>query len=427
MKPYIFLLLIISALPILTACQGNSTSSRGASISGGDDLPPSPTITGWITQLGAETLGAKSNANDMCWALTTDSEGNTYCGGATTGALGESSGGGTDAFVMKLNPSGEVVWIRQLGAITSPDGTLGYDGCRGIAVDSDSNVYCGGFSEGALGESNGGSRDAFVMKLNPSGEVVWIRQLGAITSPDGKSSGDDECNGIAVDSDSNVYCGGTTQGALGEPSGGSNDAFVMKLNPSGEVAWIRQLGAITSPDGKSSGDDECLGIAVDSDSNVYCGGATTGALGESSGGDRDAFVMKLNLSGEVVWIRQLGAITSPDGKSSGDDECLGIAVDSDSNVYCGGITTGALGELSGGDRDAFAMKLNPSGEVAWIRQLGAISSPGGKSSGFDKCFGIAVDSDSNVYCGGNTTGALGEPSGGISDAFVMKLKPDGTF
>ena len=78
--------------------------------------------------------------------------------------------------------------------------------------------------------------DAFVTKLNAAGSaLVYSTYLGG--------SGDDDGNGIAVDSSGNAYVTGYTdstnfptanafQAAFG---GGSGDAFVTKLNAAGSA------------------------------------------------------------------------------------------------------------------------------------------------------------------------------------------------
>jgi len=421
----------------------NIKGSIGAS-SGSDSSPAGP--ASFALQLGATASvpGGNVSLSDWCNAVAVDSSGNVYCAGATYSALGEANGGGRDAFVMKLNSSGVVQWIRQLGAVTSvPGGDKSQlDQCGGVAVDSSGNVYCAGTTYGgSLGEANGGGghADAFVMKLNSSGVVQWIRQLGAVTSvPGGDKSGNDSCNGVTVDSSGNVYCAGYTDGSLGEANGGGGnaDAFVMKLNSSGVVQWIRQLGATTSvPGGNTSVGDACNAVTVDGSGNVYCAGSTGSSLGEANGGggQNDAFVMQLNSSGVVQWIRQLGAVTSvPGGNTSGNDYCSGVTVDSSGNVYCAGLTQGSLGEANGGggSADAFVMKLNSSGVVQWIRQLGATTSvPGGDTSQFDQCMGVTVDGSGNVYCAGYTSSSLGEAEGGggNGDGFAMKLDSSGSL
>jgi Tfp pilus assembly protein PilZ len=318
-------------------------------------------------------------------------------------------------------------WAKQLGAVTAGGNASQYDNCSGVAVDGSGNVYCAGYTDSSLGEANGGSYDAYVMKLNSAGQVQWITQLGAVTAvPGGDTSHRDYCNGVAVDGNGNVYCAGQTFGSLGEVNGGNSDAFVMKLNSSGQVQWIRQLGAVTVG-ANALGYAQCYGVAVDGSGNVYCAGDTMGSVGEANGGGYDAFVLKLNSSGQVQWITQLGAVTVGAGASL-DDRCDGVAVDGNGNVYCAGQTSGSLGEANGGNYDAFVLKLNSSGQVQWITQLGAVTAvPGGDTSQFDFCSGVAVDGSGNVYCAGQTWGSLGEANGGSFDAFVMKLDSSGTL
>ena len=280
----------------------------------------------------------------------------------------------------------------------------------------------------------GGGADAFVMKLNSSGAIQWVTQLGdTTTAAGGSNSGSDSCEGVAVDGGGNVYCAGVAYYSdLGEVNGGFGDAFVMKLNSDGAIQWVTQLGdTTTAAGGDNSGWDTCEGVAVDDDGNVYCAGKTSGDLSEGNGGggSDDAFVMKLNSSGAIQWVTQLGATTKVDGgENSGSDICKGVTVDDSGNVYCAGYTGGDLGEANAGSMDVFVMKLNSSGVTQWVTQLGATTkADGGDNSGFDICSDVAVDGSGNVYCAGYTAGDLGEVNGGGTDAFVMKLNSDGTF
>ena len=40
-----------------------------------------------------------------------------------------------------------------------------------IELASSGNIYCAGYTEGALGEANGGNDDAFILKLTSDGEL----------------------------------------------------------------------------------------------------------------------------------------------------------------------------------------------------------------------------------------------------------------
>ncbi len=64
---------------------------------------------------------------------------------------------------------GELVWATQLGRDTKgfPGGdNAGWDECNSVVVDNPGSVYCAGFTESAIGETNGGVVDAFVIKLS---------------------------------------------------------------------------------------------------------------------------------------------------------------------------------------------------------------------------------------------------------------------
>ena len=395
----------------------------------------------WVTQLGATTLGFSGGNNsetDRCYSVAVDDSGNIYCAGYTDGALGEANGGGNDAFVMKLNSSGTIQWVTQLGDTTlgfSEGDNAGYNICYSVALDDSGNIYCAGSTTGDLGEASGGNNDVFIMKLNSSGDIEWVTQLGGTTTANGGSnSGGEICDSIALDASGNIYCGGSTNGGLGEAYGGGNyDAFVMKLNSSGDIEWVTQLGGTTiASGGNNSGDEACHSIAVDASGNSYCAGYTSGALGEANGGGADAFVMKLNSSGDLQWVKQLGGTTiASGGNNSGNEVCDSIALDASGNSYCAGYTEGAFGEMNGGGKDAFVMKLDSSGDLQWVTQLGdtTLGFSGGDNSGNDRCYSVALDASGNIYCAGYTEGALGETNGetngGSYDVFIMKLTSDG--
>ena len=298
-----------------------------------ETIPSSP----FVFQLGGVTTasGGDNSGEDYCYSVAVDDSGNSYCAGITSGALGEAKGGDYDAFIMKLNSSGDLQWVTQLGGttlgVTGGDNS-GFDSCSSVAVDDSGSVYCAGSTTGALGEANGGSYDAFIMKLNSSGAIQWVTQLGGVTTATGgNNSGYDSCSSVAVDDSGSVYCAGRTFGAMGEANGGDYDAFIMKLNSSGDLQWVTQLGGTTTANGgDNSGDDRCLSVAVDDSGNIYCAGYTDGALGEANGsdGDKDAFIMKLNSSGDLQWVIQLGGTTTANGgDNSGNDRCSSVAVD----------------------------------------------------------------------------------------------------
>lgn len=373
---------------------------------GTDTIPTTP----WLVQLGASTAPNSGSGMDACSSIATDSSGNVYCSGQTTGALGEVNAGGADTFVMKVDASGKLEWLTHLGANTGSGSRTGNDACSDIAIDSSGNVYCGGATSGDLAETVTGSQDAFLTKLNSKGEFQWFRQLGSTTSPSGDS---DSCSGIAVSSSGNIYCGGTTDGTLGASNAGGNDVFVAKFNSDGTHQWTSQHG--------SSGNDSCKRIALDSQENVYCAGTTNGVVtGFNAGGD-DLLIVKFDSSGTFQSAIQEG--------SSATDECNDIVIDSNNNIICSGYTDGNLGETNSGtnSNDTFIAKYDSNGVKSWITQLGSTTGSG-DNTGDDKCVAVALSGSGDIYCGGETNSALtGTYGGGTKDAFLLKVNASGSL
>jgi hypothetical protein len=314
-----------------------------------------------------------------------------------------------------------------------------------IAVDSAGNAYVTGYT----GSTNfptanplqptygGGSSDAFVAKLNPSGSaLVYSTYLGGRKLDTGY--------GIAVDSTGNAYIMGYTQstdfpvtpGAFRKMcNSGCGDTFVAKINSAGSaLAYSTYLGGGLIP---NNPDETGGGIAVDGAGNAYVTGGTgstdfpvtPGAFqttcngGSNCAADGDAFVSKLNPTGSaLVYSTYLGGSNSDFGST--------IAVDSAGSAYVTGYTGSTnfptanplQPTYGGGSSDAFVAKLSPSGSsMVYSTYLGGSELDGGN--------GIAVDGSGNAYLAGITSSTdfptmnpLQSTSGGGGyDAFVAKL------
>jgi uncharacterized protein (TIGR03437 family) len=330
----------------------------------------------------------------------------------------------------------------------------------GIAVDPAGNAYVAGWTSSVnfptaspLQAGNaGGTYDAFVAKLSPSGTVLYSTYLGG--------NGWDFAFGIAVDASGNAYVAGSThstnfpatpgafqpayRGSLADcPDPQCGHAFVAKLNPTGSaLVYSTYLG------GGGGAPDAALCIAVDSSGSAYVSGwtanpdfpVTPGAVQTSFAsyvaGRRtsNAFVTKLNPSGSgLVYSTYLGGANP----GSSGDWALGIALDASGNVYVTGgtdstnfpMTPGAFQPVhkGTGNANAFVSKINAAGSALVYSTY--LSGSGSDSMGV----GIAADASGNAIVAGLTSSTdfpTANPyqaaNAGGQDAFVTKLNASGS-
>ena len=386
-----------------------------------------PLIIVFSTYLGGSTYESSFIAVDSEGAIYVT--GNTYADDFPThNPFQGSQKGGGDVFITKINASGsEFVYSTYLGGSDE-------DGGSGIAVDSEGTAYVTGSAksndfplQNPIPGAYTGERDAFITKVSSSGSVlVYSTYLGG--------SEYDISHDITVDSEGAVYVTGISfstdfptqnpiQGSFG---GGLWDAFITKINPSGNaLVYSTLLGG--------SSFDSCYGIAVDSEGAVYVTGYSYSTdfpthnpiQGNYGGGWGDIFVTKINASGSALaYSTFLGGA---------DEECgKGIAVDSDGSAYVVGDTKSvdfpikkAIQANNAGDRDAFITKINTAGNAfVYSTYLGGSDEDAGTD--------ITVDSEGNAFTTGFTK-SYNFPTqnpilgcrGGEEDAFITKVNTAG--
>jgi hypothetical protein len=286
-----------------------------------------------------------------------------------------------------------ISWSTYWGGSVSPQGE---DDGYGIAADNNGNVYVTGYTycidfPATFGLTGGppftlkGTVDGFLIKLNPSGTVAWATYIGG--------SSLDYCTAVAVDpAGSAVYVTGYTgSGDFPTTTGAYDtnlvgyDAFVMKFASSGSLSWSTFLGGNSSDFGQA--------IALDSSLNVYVAGYTYSTNFPIVGGFKatastlpDGFVAKINPGGTaLVWSSYLGG--------NNTDVIYGLAVDTTGAVYATGYTystdfpvSAGLFTTIKGTEDAFLTKINPTGAtLAWSTYLGGTNS--------DYAYGVCVTTD----------------------------------
>jgi PKD repeat protein len=316
------------------------------------------------------------------------------------------------------------------------------DYATAVAADSSGNAYITGWTQswdfpsrttgGCLSTVFGYSacEDAFVVKLDPAGQLVYATFLG------GSSPGWDEARGIAVTSGGEVVVTGGTDstdfpatarfGSMapkrGAPAEGVpvGSVFITRLRASGgDLAYSVIL--------RGSGDDEVSGLALGPDGSAWVTGLTdsadfpvVAAFQPTRLGRINTFVTRLQPDGSALaFSTYLGG--------SADDYANGVAVDALGNGYVVGHSTSPDFPLSNAFQTtvggAFVTKLNPSGGLLYSTYLGGQS---------DAAYGVTVDPAGSACVVGLTYSPdfpllhpIQASLGGIGNAFVTKFTPAG--
>lgn len=372
-------------------------------------------------------------------AIASDPAGNVYIAGWTdsanfpvANALQASSGGGNDAFVLKLNPAGNtLLYATFLGG-------SGDDRAFGIAVDSAGEATVVGWTQStnfptasaAQSSLRGGSgQDAFVAKLNSSGSAfIFSTYLGGSSA--------DAANAVAISALGAICVVGDTlsgdfpTATAQQPNyAGAQDAFVTVYSASGAITYSSFLGG--------SGQDHGAAITVDGSANIVVAGSTysidfpvANPIQARNNGGQDAFVSKFSPAGALLFSSYLGG---SGGSPSFPEEASGVAVDTSGYLYLAGTTpsqnfptAASLQQPHPYGTDIFLAKLDPVNAILiYSTYLGG--------SGYDVANALAVDAFGRAYVAGQTTSwdfptvnpyqaAL---AGGI-DGFLLQVSPDGS-
>jgi hypothetical protein len=332
-----------------------------------------------------------------------DAPGNVYMAGGFGGradfdpgqdSANLTSAGGVDAFVCKLNTSGNLVWAIQIGG-------TGADTAQYVTVDALGNVYVTGSFSGTVDFDPGpgtaslsaqAGTDAFVAKYDVAGNYVWAVSFAESDNSTGKA--------VGVDVNGNVYVTGNFSGTISFTTGdsytslGGNDVFICKLNATGSLEWGDRIG------GNSL--DNAMGIVADASGNVFaCGNFENGTIDLDPGPDSAnylagtsiTYLVKLNATGGLVWAIRSFARNAND-----------LKMDAAGNLFmAGGI--GGITDMDPGPGTAnigtprtltdYFWELTGDGNYVLAKSYPGIHRAGDARS-------VNVDATGNIYTAGGT-------------------------
>ena len=245
-------------MPVVNASQGTNAGGIDAFVAKFIPTNASGTEQIYLTYLGG-------SGDDIGNGIAVDAGGSAYVTGSTTssnlpaagtGPFQPASGGGTDAFLVKLNnpTSGSSValtYSTYLGGSGTDDGlAVSVDSLQGARVTgyTDSSNF---HTQAPVQVSLGGGTDAFAARIDTTATTATA--AGHYSTFLG-GSGNDRGTGIAVDPQGASYVAGETassnfpkQNPFQSSLNGSSDAFVTKLGSS--VTLSIAAAATPSPTG----------------------------------------------------------------------------------------------------------------------------------------------------------------------------------
>ena len=330
-----------------------------------------------------------------------------YTGNIAETGLPDYHGGFEDAWVLKLDPVGNELWEKCLGGSAQEE-------ANSIVLTKDTG-YCVAIRseswDGDVTGYHGGGSDAWIVRLTAAHQIQWEHNIGG-------SNWDDPLS-LTATTDGGFAFAGYTESNDGDVTGHhggdtieNDDAWVVKLNDSGTILWQRCLGGL--------GRDWATGIVQAPDGGYAISGLTNSRDGDVSGfhgGSLDAWVAKLDSVGTLQWQRCLG------GDSS--DWAEAIALTHDSGFILAAVTaSNNTGDVSGyhGDTDAWVVKLSATGTIQWQKCLGG--------SHQEKAWSIAATADGGYLLGAETGSDDGQVSGnhgGRADIWLVKLDDTGAI
>ncbi len=325
-----------------------------------------------------------------------------------------------DADAISINDAGELVMKTSLGEVRQKAPVSYADGRPIESFFKQSGDGTIGFDVQVQPEKE--------LRIDPS--IIWATYYGgnsndldAFCSTD--VNGNVYLTGVTY-SNSDISSGGGFQNIFG---GGSNDAFLVKFDSSGNRIWATYYGG--------NGFDYGTSSIVDGNGNIYLAGLTSStntisSLGfqNSFSGVSDAFLVKFTTSGVRIWGTYYGG--------SDREQDITCCIDNSNNIYLSGTTSSLSGIASGGFQninatldnlkyDAFLVKFNSSGNRLWATYYGGEYFEFGNS--------CAADPAGNIYLCGRTNSPTGIAFGGFqnnaangflgSDAFLVKFDGSG--
>ncbi|PKP03765.1 MAG: hypothetical protein CVU11_07150 [Bacteroidetes bacterium HGW-Bacteroidetes-6] len=322
--------------------------------------------------------------------------------------------GSSDMMIIKMNSEGEFIWASSMGGV-------GDDAALSAVADNYNNVYATGafqyicdFNPDST-ENNittHGGLDAFLLKLDNTGQFKWVIPIGGIN--------DDYGTAIAADENGDVVLAGQFSDVVDFDPGvgsfeldatGALSGFFAKYDSTGHLIWANIIKS------SNAGMVQPKSLTIDNNGDIYlCGSFTEtadfdpgiGVVEVNASYGFKGFLAKYSSDGTLLWLYLIGNEYSSDMTS--------VILAQNNKLYLTGsfngtgdfdMSSGTSERTSVGTDDAFLLKLDTSGSFNWVVAWGG--------SDYDIATD-AIEENGYVMVGGNFIGMSDfDPTSGISN------------
>lgn len=238
---------------------------------------------------------------------------------------------GSDVFVVKVGPKGEVEWSKAYGGPNVEFSSGIVELLDGYVFSSETN------SHGA------GSWDVALTKISKTGEVLWYSVFGGTK--------DDFCYSIDLDPKNlDVYMTGSSS-SFGM---GGRDMYVFQVNKKGDLENAKSIG--------EGYDEQGHVIRVLPDGGLAIAGFTNSFNGHLNA--EDLFLVRFSHGLHLRWSKIMGGVFG--------DYALGMQVDSTGNFYIAGET---YSYNNRSDKDAYLVKMEDDPRASNCEQIRVQATP----------------------------------------------------
>jgi hypothetical protein len=259
--------------------------------------------------------------------------------------------GAQDFWILKISNTGAILWQK----------TFGYDGAdTGTALlqTKDNGFLVTGVLDVSASNGQGNSKsakhaggDIWVLKLASNGSLEWSKYFGGSFTdiPFGVVETSDNEYIIAASSDSKDFNISNNKG--------SYDFWILKFASDGILVWEKSFGG--------SEIDEPRAIVATNDGNFMIVGDTRSSNKDISNnnGGADLWMLKISTNGILIWEKTIGATSFDVARSISKTDDHGFIIAGNSRSSDAGFT-------NQGQNDAWILKVNTSGNVVWKKFIG---------------------------------------------------------